>query len=122
MLNSKPKLPWCCFGDFNELLEVKDKNRGTPRTHSQMQLFRDMLDQCGFMDLGYLGLDFTQHGQRQNELIWEMLDQGVANYDWLAKPPTARIRHLHCFTSDHCPIVITLYSNGEVHKGLGLQC
>ena len=25
MLSSKPKLPWCCFGDFNELLEVSDK-------------------------------------------------------------------------------------------------
>ena len=25
MLNSKPKLPWCCFGDFNELLQVEDK-------------------------------------------------------------------------------------------------
>lgn len=25
MLNSKPKLPWCCFGDFNELLKVRDK-------------------------------------------------------------------------------------------------
>ena len=22
MLSSKPELPWCCFGDFNELLEV----------------------------------------------------------------------------------------------------
>ena len=22
MLSSKSKLPWCCFGDFNELLEV----------------------------------------------------------------------------------------------------
>ena len=25
MLSSKPKLPWCCFGDFNELLQVEDK-------------------------------------------------------------------------------------------------
>ena len=22
MLSSKPHLPWCCFGDFNELLHV----------------------------------------------------------------------------------------------------
>lgn len=48
MLNSKPKLPWYCFRDFNELLEVKDKNWGTLRAYSQMQLFRDVLDQCGF--------------------------------------------------------------------------
>ena len=24
MLSSKPKLPWVCFGDFNELLQVED--------------------------------------------------------------------------------------------------
>lgn len=59
MLNSKPKLPWCCFGDFNEVLEIKDKMEGTSRAHSQMQLFKDVLDQCGFVDLGYSGLNFT---------------------------------------------------------------
>ena len=34
MLNSKPKLPWCCFANFNELLEVKDKKGGAPRAHN----------------------------------------------------------------------------------------
>ena len=79
-----------------------------------MQLFRGVLDQCGFVYLGYSGLDFTWHGQHRNELIWERLDQGVANYDWLAKFPTAIIRHLHCFTSDYHPIVLALTSNGDV--------
>ena len=31
MLNLKPKLPWYCFGDFNELLGVQDKRGGVPR-------------------------------------------------------------------------------------------
>ena len=62
MLSSKPKLPWCCFGDLNELLEVSDKRGGVPRAHSQMQMFRKVLDHCGFMDLGYSGPDFTWHG------------------------------------------------------------
>jgi len=64
MLNSKPKLPWCCFRDFNELLEVKDKKGGAPRPYNQMQMFKDVLDQCGFVDLGYLGPDFMWHGRR----------------------------------------------------------
>lgn len=25
MLSSKPKFPWYCFGDFNELLQIHDK-------------------------------------------------------------------------------------------------
>lgn len=36
MLSSKPKLPWCCFGYFNELLRVEDKQRGVPRSHNLM--------------------------------------------------------------------------------------
>ena len=39
MLNSKPKLPWCCFGDFNELLEAKEKISGAQRSHNLMQSF-----------------------------------------------------------------------------------
>lgn len=116
MLNSKQKLPWCCFGEFNELLEVKDKNGGAPRAHNQMQFFGDVLDQCGFVDLGYSRPDFTWHGWRINELIWKRLDRGVTNYDWLLRYPTARIRHLHCFTSDHRPILLALYSNGESQR------
>ena len=116
MLNSKPKLPWCCFGDFNELLELKDKKGGALRAHNQMQLFRDVLDQCGFVDLGYSGPDFTWHGRRRNELIWEKLGRGLANYEWLLRYPTARIRHLHCFNSDHRLIILDPDSNGESQR------
>ncbi|KAK4572345.1 hypothetical protein RGQ29_030685 [Quercus rubra] len=61
MLSLRPKLPWCCFEDFNELLEVQDKRGGIPRTHNLMQDFRDILNHCGFVDLGFSGLDFTWH-------------------------------------------------------------
>ena len=96
MLSSKPKLPWCCFGDFNELLEVQDKKYGAPRAHNLMENFWDVLDFCGFVDLGYLGPDFTWRGRRRGEMIWERLDRGFANYEWLTKFPTSRVRHLNC--------------------------
>ena len=34
MLGSKSTMPWCCLGDFNELLEVQDKKGGAPRAQS----------------------------------------------------------------------------------------
>ena len=113
MLGSKPKLPWCCLRDFNELLEVQEKKGGAPRAQSQMQMFRDALNYCGFMDLGFSSPDFTWHGRRRVELIWERLDRGVANYEWSEKFPTGRVRHIHCFTLDHHPILLALDSNGE---------
>ena len=39
MLSSRPKLLWCCFGGFNELLAVHDKRGGVPRAHNLMQNF-----------------------------------------------------------------------------------
>ena len=74
---------------------------------------RDVLDHCGFINLGFSGLAFTWRGRRRGEWIWERLDRGVANVDWLEKFPTGRIRNLSCFTSDHYPILLTLDAGGE---------
>lgn len=115
MLSSKLKLPWCCFGDFNELLEVLDKRGGAPTTHNLMQAFHDILDHCGFVDLGFSSPDFTWHGICRGELIWERLDKGVANYEWLAKFPTGRIKHLNCFTSNH-RLILLLLDESEEHQ------
>ena len=91
MLSSKPKLLWCCFGDFNELLEVQDKKCGAPRAHNLMENFWDVLDFYVFVDLGYSGLDFTWRGRWRGEMIWERLDRGVANYEWLTKFPKGKV-------------------------------
>ena len=69
MLSSKLKLPWCYFDDFNELLEVANKKGGAPRSHNLMQSFREVLDECGFIDLGFSSLEFTWHGRRRGELV-----------------------------------------------------
>ena len=116
MLRSKPHLPWCCMGDFNEILQSEEKRGGRIRPHVLMQAFRDVLDVCGFADLGFTGPEFTWHSRRHGHLIWERLDRGVANYDWLAKFPVAQVHHLHCFFSDHRPIKLVLDPNSESQR------
>lgn len=76
MLRSKPHLPWCCVGDFNEILKIEEKRGGRIRPHNQMQAFRDVLDFCGFVDLGFTGPKFTWHSRRHGQLIWERLNRG----------------------------------------------
>ena len=100
MLSTKSKPPQCCFSDFNELLEVADKKGGAPWSYNLMQSFQDVLDDCGFIDLGFSGPKFTWHGKRRGEFVWERLDRGVANYEWLYRYPTGRVQHLLCFTSN----------------------
>ncbi|KAK7851875.1 hypothetical protein CFP56_040776 [Quercus suber] len=81
-----------------------------------MQNFCDALDHCGFVDLGFSGLEFTWHGRHGEEIIWERLDRRVANYEWLARFPTGRVKHLNCFTLDHRPILLSLDANREHQK------
>ena len=74
-LNSQSEISWLCFGDFNEIIRQDEKVGGALRPHNQMQLFGEVLYECGFMDLGYVGPKFTwaRHFDNGNS-IWERLD------------------------------------------------
>uniref|UniRef100_A0A2N9IJ19 Endonuclease/exonuclease/phosphatase domain-containing protein n=1 Tax=Fagus sylvatica TaxID=28930 RepID=A0A2N9IJ19_FAGSY len=93
-LNSQYTLPWCCLGDFNELVRIDEKQGKHSRSDRQMQLFRDVLDDCGFVDLGFTGPLFTWTNNRAGDMTWERLDRVVATLDWLTQFPTARVHHL----------------------------
>lgn len=81
-----------------------------------MQNFRDVLDHCEFVDLRYFGPNFTWHGKQKGKLIWERLDRGVANYEWLTCFRTGRVKHLNCFTSDHRPLLLSLDGDNEYQR------
>lgn len=72
-----------------------------------MQEFRDVLEECGFKDLGYIGAKFTWcNGRRECFTVWERLDRAVATMDWLSKFPATRVVHFECGSSDHKQIII----------------
>ena len=58
-LHCKYTLPWMCVGDFNELLWSHEKLGFGPRQDCKMKEFRDVLDECGLMDLSYARDKFT---------------------------------------------------------------
>ena len=106
-LNNRFHLPWLCAGDFNEIVSNNEKLGGSNRSHSQMQLFRDVLDECGFIDLGYVGSPFTwQKHFADGHSIRERLDRGMANNEWFLKFAGTKIHHLSSNNSDHCPLWI----------------
>ncbi|XP_075636858.1 uncharacterized protein LOC142609117 [Castanea sativa] len=108
-LNIDLNMPWLCVGDFNEITRQEEKLEGVERSHNQMQLFRDVIDECGFMDLGYVGPKFTWARRFENgRSIWERLDRGLANNEWFLKFPGAQVHHLQCNSSYHCPLLIVL--------------
>ena len=72
-----------------------------------MQAFRDVIDECGFMDLGFIGPNFTwaKH-YNDGHSIWERLDRGLASNLWFLRFLGTQVHHLPCLSSDHCPLFI----------------
>lgn len=98
-------LPWCCVGDFNEIVKAEEKMGGADRRERQMVAFRAALDFCGFRDLGFVGSPFTWcNNQFDGVVTWIRLDRGVATPSWSAMFPSVRVHHISGSLSDHCPL------------------
>lgn len=72
-----------------------------------MQGFRDVIDEVGFKDHGYVGDRFTwaKH-YPDGKVIWERLDRALGNGDWTGMFLDFKVIHLGCVMSDHKPIQI----------------
>lgn len=63
-------LPWIIGGAFNEIIHLSEKNGGLNRCSYSMNLFGEVLNQCGLIDLGYIGPSFTwSNNQKQNYVL-----------------------------------------------------
>lgn len=103
-LNANSSLPWCCIGDFNEVLRADEQEGGDLRSERQMMGFWEVLARCQFNDLGYLGNKFTWATTRGGD-IKVRLDRVLANQEWIDLFLSFRVEHLKPTTSDHIPIL-----------------
>ncbi|XP_030970334.1 uncharacterized protein LOC115990663 [Quercus lobata] len=105
-LHRKYTLPWLCAGDFNEILLSHEKLGGGLISESAMREFREVVDDCGFMDLGYVGKKYTWRGKRGDTMVLERLDRALATHSWLALNPATRVQCIRSNASNHYPIII----------------
>ena len=102
-------IPWLCAGDFNEILRSSKKLGGSSRNQTQMQLFQDVADECGFIDLDFVGPWYTwQKHFFAGHSIWERLDRALATNDWLLRFVGTKVHHLKLDSSDHSPLWIDM--------------
>ena len=74
-----------------------------------MEEFRDVLNECGFHDLGYSGNKFTWcNGHGEGHTVWKRLNRAIGTAKWLSMFPATKVVHLESGTSDHKPIMIHL--------------
>nr|XP_023897074.1 uncharacterized protein LOC112008941 [Quercus suber] len=73
-------LPWVVVGDFNEPLSEKDKFGGRAVSVSRSLLFKECLDKCNMIDIGFSGPRFTWTNRREIQaLIQERIDRVFVN-------------------------------------------
>lgn len=107
-LNAARRRPWLCLGDFNEVLMECEKEGGLPRTQGSMDRFREALEECGLVDLGFEGDPFTwrNNSHTLEGYIRERLDRAVACGEWTARFSLYRVRNGEPRHSDHRPIIV----------------
>ena len=82
---------------------------GSSRSQTLMQQFQDAMDECGFIDIGFLGPWYTwQKHFLACHSIWERLDRALATNDWLLRFAGTHVHHLKFDTSDHSPLWIDM--------------
>ena len=96
-----------CAGDFKELQKSSKKRGGSNRSQAQMQLFKEAMDECGFIDLGFVGSQFMWQKHFTNgHSIWERLDRALVNNEWMLRFADSRVHHLSIISSDHSSLWI----------------
>ena len=68
-----------------------------------MDGFHEVVNLCGFQDLGYFGPKFTWCNlQERSNRVYLKLDRAFANSDWLNMFGDVKVQHQVESTSDHC--------------------
>lgn len=101
------KLSWVMVGDFNEPLVNEDKFRGRGVSINGSLLFKECLDRCNMVDLGFLGFRYTWTNKRDiNNLILERIDRFFMNLEWCVLYLDSKVTHLPRYHSDYCSILL----------------
>lgn len=99
-------IPWVLGGDFYELTCEAEKSGGVPRQESAMQEIRDVIDECGLSDPGFIGPKFTwSNNQFNGEIIWERLDRFLINVSLQLHCSMFKVCHMPRLASDHRPAI-----------------
>ncbi|XP_050280328.1 uncharacterized protein LOC126721320 [Quercus robur] len=102
-------MPWVLAGDFNEPLMEEDKFEGKAVSVNRSHLFKECLDKCNMIDIGFSGPRFTWTNRREFQtLIQERIDRVFVNPSWCVLYSEARVVHFTRCHSDHCPILLEM--------------
>ncbi|TXG60811.1 hypothetical protein EZV62_012174 [Acer yangbiense] len=117
-LREVDRLPWVYSGDFNEVLSQNENCGGSEKVFLNMLLFRQAVEDCDLIDLGYSGPRYMWNNMRKGRSnIQERLDRVLADNQWRDMFQQIRVDHLGFITSDHRPLLLKCDSSRIVLSG-----
>jgi exonuclease III len=106
-LSNQTSLPWCIYGDFNDIMDASEKRGRTTRSNWLINGFRQAVIDSGLTDVPMEGYPFTWFKSLGTpRAVEERLDRALANTAWFNFFPSASLDNLVAPTSDHCPIML----------------
>ena len=73
---------------------MDEKWGGANRSQNQMDGFRNVINSCGFKDLGYSGTDYTWCNMQEGAgRIYLRLDRALATCDWIENFEEVKVHH-----------------------------
>lgn len=71
------------LGEFNEVIELFEKFGERNINFSRSSIFRNYVNDCKLINLGFKGSRFTYTIKRKEGLVMERLDRFFTNDEWL---------------------------------------
>lgn len=84
LLETRNSPPWLVGGDFDKILSEGEKQGGGVQAQGLMDGFRDALEDCHLLDLGFKGPTFTWSNNRKHpHTVRCRLDRFCGSHEWL---------------------------------------
>ncbi|GAU31324.1 hypothetical protein TSUD_315340 [Trifolium subterraneum] len=76
--------PWMLAGDFNDITCAADKRGGAQVSSRRCKNFKDRINACHLLDLGFIDPKYTWRGPiyQNGQRIYEKLDRALSNDVW----------------------------------------
>ncbi|XP_026444796.1 uncharacterized protein LOC113345201 [Papaver somniferum] len=107
--------PWMILGDFNSILEYKDKLGKAEVTASQFSDFQKCTQYSQIFDLAYTGCFYTwSNFQEGEDRVMGKIDRVLVNLEGINQFQDSLAEFLNLGVSDHSPSVVTCFE-GRAH-------
>jgi len=94
-LANNTSLPWCILGDFNDILDAREKRGGATRPRWLINGFRQAVSDAGLTEVYMKSYPYTWFKSLGTPRAVEVkLDRALANAEWFRMFPNATIDNL----------------------------